>query len=143
MEVDVNKEVVEHIHYYLGAIRNKVRLAILFLLEKNENISFSELHEKLVFTRYIISKSILAYRLGVLSGANLIENEYSRKQKKLTRYRLTPIGKKILEIVKKWKQEKQKRYLNIDSLFKTFKLKNDIRNLGKVFSCRLYRYYFP
>lgn len=96
----------------MGAIRNKVRLAILFILEKNRNISFSELHEKPVFNGYIISKSILAYHLGVLPGANLIENEYSRKQKKLTRYRLTPIGKKILEIVKKWKQEKQKQYLN-------------------------------
>ena len=104
--MDVNREVVEHIHYYLGAIRNKVRLAILFILEKNENISFSELHEKLIFNGYIISKSMLAYHLGVLSGANLIENEYNRKQKKLTQYKLTPIGKKILEIVKKMETRK-------------------------------------
>lgn len=106
MKVDVNKEIVEHIHYYLGAIRNKVRLAILFILEKNENISFSELHEKLIFNGYIISKSMLAYHLGVLSGANLIENKYSRKQKKLTQYKLTPIGKKILEIIKKMETRK-------------------------------------
>ncbi len=100
-QVDVDKEVIDHINYYLGAIRNKVRLAIMFLLEKYGELAFSEIREKLVLNGYIISKPMLAYHLGVLSGARLIENRYSRKKKKLSQYKLSPIGKKVLEIAKK------------------------------------------
>ena len=98
---EIDKEVVEHIGYYLGAINNKYRLAIMMILEKNENISFTELHKKLVENGYILTKPQLAYHLGILSSARLISNKFNRRQKKLTQYKLTPIGRKVLEIAKK------------------------------------------
>ena len=101
MESEIEMEVLDHIGYYLGAMNNKYRLAIMLLLKKHEKLSFTEIHKKLIENGLILSKPQLAYHLGILSSAELITNRYQRKNKTLSEYKLSPIGKKVLEIAKK------------------------------------------
>ncbi|MGQ4892728.1 MAG: hypothetical protein ACP6IP_09625 [Candidatus Njordarchaeia archaeon] len=101
MENEIEMEVIDHIGYYLGALNNKYRLAIMLLLEKNKKLSFTEIHKKLVENGLILSKPQLAYHLGILTSARLVTNRYQRKNKTLTEYKLSQIGKKVLEIAKK------------------------------------------
>jgi DNA-binding transcriptional ArsR family regulator len=47
-----------------------------------------------------MDKAALAYHLGVLKHVGLVEMEYEKRSKKLTKYRITEEGKEILRKLK-------------------------------------------
>jgi len=77
-----------------SALDNEDRLRIIFTIFNEPDISFNDIAKKTG-----IDKSALAYHLGVLKRAGLVEMEYQKRGKKLTKYRITDEGKKILENV--------------------------------------------
>jgi DNA-binding transcriptional ArsR family regulator len=79
-----------------SALDNEDRLKILFTIFNEPDIAFNDISKKTD-----IDKSSLAYHLGVLKRAGLVEMEYQKRGKKLTKYRITEEGKKILEKVLK------------------------------------------
>ncbi|MBC7131342.1 winged helix-turn-helix transcriptional regulator [Candidatus Bathyarchaeota archaeon] len=78
-----------------SVLDNDYRLNILFTIANDPEISFNDIARKTG-----IEKSLLAYHLGVLKNIGLVEMEYSKRSKKLTKYRLTREGKDILEKLK-------------------------------------------
>ena len=73
---------------------NEDRLKILFTIFNEPDIAFNDMSKKTD-----IDKPSLAYHLGVLKRAGLVEMECQKRGKKLTKYRITDKGKKILENV--------------------------------------------
>jgi DNA-binding MarR family transcriptional regulator len=71
---------------------NESRLRIIFTIINEPDIAFNDIARKTG-----IDKPALAYHLGVLKRAGLVEMEYQKRSKKLTKYRVTDEGKKILE----------------------------------------------
>jgi DNA-binding transcriptional ArsR family regulator len=79
-----------------SALDNEDRLKILFTIFNEPDISFNDISKKTD-----IDRSALAYHLGVLKRAGLVEMECQKRGKKLTKYRITEEGKKILKKVLK------------------------------------------
>jgi len=77
-----------------SALDNEDRLKILFTIFNEPDISFNDISKKTD-----IDKSALAYHLGVLKREGLVEMECQKRGKKLTKYRITEEGKKILKKV--------------------------------------------
>ncbi|MEM3061663.1 MAG: winged helix-turn-helix domain-containing protein [Nitrososphaeria archaeon] len=78
-----------------SVLDNDYRLNILFTIANEPDISFNDIARKTG-----IEKGLLAYHLGVLKNVGLVEMEYSKRSKKLTKYKLTDEGKKIFEKLK-------------------------------------------
>ncbi|RLE67600.1 MAG: hypothetical protein DRJ34_04505 [Thermoprotei archaeon] len=74
-----------------GALDNKYRLKAILLIYRNPGISFNELARKIG-----IQRGLLAYHLGVLKAANLININPQREGRKLSHYYLTEEGEKLL-----------------------------------------------
>jgi tetratricopeptide (TPR) repeat protein len=75
-----------------SALDNEDRLRIIFTIFNEPDISFNDISKKTG-----IDKPALAYHLGVLKRAGLVEMVYQKRGKKLTKYRITDEGKRILE----------------------------------------------
>ena len=84
--------------YELGkaveGLNNKYRQEILLALTKVENLSFSEIRERIG-----ISRPLLANHLKKLSKTLLIEHFYEHEigNEKFSYYRISPFGKALLE----------------------------------------------
>ncbi|MEM0313263.1 MAG: winged helix-turn-helix domain-containing protein [Candidatus Bathyarchaeia archaeon] len=74
---------------------NDYRLNILFTVADEPELSFNDIARKTG-----IEKALLAYHIGVLKHVGLVEMEYQKRSRKLTKYKLTEEGKKILEKLK-------------------------------------------
>ncbi|MEM3601347.1 MAG: winged helix-turn-helix domain-containing protein [Candidatus Bathyarchaeia archaeon] len=74
---------------------NDYRLNILFTVAEEPDLSFNDIARKTG-----IEKALLAYHLGVLKHVGLVEMEYQKRSRKLTKYKLTEEGKEILEKLK-------------------------------------------
>lgn len=71
---------------------NELQLKAFLIVGENPGISFNELARKLK-----VEKGLLAYHLGVLKSANLLSMNPQREGKKLSHYRITEEGEKLLE----------------------------------------------
>ncbi|MEM3590866.1 MAG: winged helix-turn-helix domain-containing protein [Candidatus Bathyarchaeia archaeon] len=78
-----------------SVLDNDYRLNILFTIADEPDISFNDIARKTG-----IEKGLLAYHLGVLKHVGLVEIEYSKRSKKITKYKLTDEGKRVLEKLK-------------------------------------------
>ena len=85
-----NKKIKETLKI-LRALDNNTRLRILAVLLAEPNLSFNDIARK---TR--IERGALAYHLGVLRRAGLVELKYERRSKKITQYYLTEKAKDVL-----------------------------------------------
>jgi len=102
MKKDVQKlDIGKAISFYIRPLGNEIRLAIMFILNEKERLSFSEIHDELLKRGYIVTRAQLAYHLGLLRNSRLISNEFKREGQIFSRYKLTEIGKKILEGIEK------------------------------------------
>jgi DNA-binding transcriptional ArsR family regulator len=77
------------------ALDNDSRLKILYTILNEPDIAFNDIARKTE-----IDKPALAYHLGVLKNVGLVEMEYQKRSKKLTKYRVTEQGKEILKKLK-------------------------------------------
>ena len=66
-----------------------------------KNILVEVIHDELLKRGYIVTRAQLAYHLGLLRNSRLISNEFKREGQIFSRYKLTEIGKKILEGIEK------------------------------------------
>ncbi|MEM2380884.1 MAG: winged helix-turn-helix domain-containing protein [Candidatus Nezhaarchaeales archaeon] len=73
------------------ALDNDCRLNILITLSNKPNIAFNDLARETS-----IEKGLLAYHLGVLKDVGLVESEYKRRSKKISMFRLTAKGKRVI-----------------------------------------------
>jgi DNA-binding transcriptional ArsR family regulator len=78
-----------------SVLDNDSRLKILYTILQEPDIAFNDMASK---TR--MDKGSLAYHLGVLKHVGLVEMEYQKRSKKLTKYRITEEGKEILRELK-------------------------------------------
>ncbi|MGB9760654.1 MAG: transcriptional regulator [Brevinematia bacterium] len=77
------------------ALDNDSRLKILYTVLNEPDIAFNDIARKVG-----IDKPALAYHLGVLKCVGLVEMEYQKRSKKLTKYRVTEEGKETLKKLK-------------------------------------------
>lgn len=87
----MSEELLEKLMVY-RALDSDYRLLIISTLYNEPEISFNDLAR-----RTGIEKGLLAYHLGVLRKAGLIECEFVRRSKKTSKYRLTEKGLKAVE----------------------------------------------
>jgi len=85
-----NKKIKEMLKI-LRALDNDTRLKILAVLQAEPNLSFNDIARKTG-----IERGALAYHLGVLKRAGLVELKYERRSKKITQYRLTDKARDVL-----------------------------------------------
>jgi len=85
-----NKKIKEMLKI-LRALDNDTRLKILAVLQAEPNLSFNDIARKTG-----IERGALAYHLGVLKQAGLVELKYERRSKKITQYRLTDKARDVL-----------------------------------------------
>jgi DNA-binding transcriptional ArsR family regulator len=74
-----------------SALDNDSRLKILCTIFNEPDIAFNDIARKTE-----MDKPALAYHLGVLKNVGLVEMEYQKRSKKLTKYRVTKEGEEIL-----------------------------------------------
>lgn len=74
-----------------SALDNDSRLKILYTIFNEPDIAFNDIARKTE-----MDKPALAYHLGVLKNVGLVEMEYQKRSKKLTKYRVTKEGEEIL-----------------------------------------------
>jgi len=84
------EEIYERLMAY-RALDNPARLRAFILIERNPGIHFNELAR-----RVGVERGLLAYHLGVLHAAELVERTLERESKALSKYRLSRRGKRIL-----------------------------------------------
>jgi len=86
------------------ALDHDLRLKAYVAINEQPRLSFNELSRKLK-----IARGLMAYHLGVLKAANLINVNYVRRSKETSEYELTKEGKKTLkELSYKTKSRKAK-----------------------------------
>jgi DNA-binding HxlR family transcriptional regulator len=82
-----------------SALSDEKRIEILLTLynpnNPSEGKSFNELKKRLG-----LSSSVLAYHLKLLKNVNLVKNIIQRRSKSLSYYALTPLGLKIIKIMR-------------------------------------------
>ena len=78
-----------------SVLDNDSRLKILYTIFNEPDIAFNDIARKTE-----MDKAAFAYHLGVLKNVGLVEMEYQKRSKKLTKYRVTEEGKEILEKLK-------------------------------------------
>jgi len=83
-------QILSELRMYTG-LDNESRLRTYLALSETPGISFNELARKIR-----LAKGLLAYHLGVLKAAGLVEVTYDRMSKKTSRYYPTREGKKLL-----------------------------------------------
>ncbi|MCJ7425218.1 winged helix-turn-helix domain-containing protein [Candidatus Bathyarchaeota archaeon] len=76
-------------------IHDKNRLSILVTLFYEPNKAFNDLAREVG-----IYRQLLAHHIGILKDMNLVECEYEKRGRKLTKYRLTDTGVDILHELK-------------------------------------------
>ena len=74
------------------ALDNKVRLKALKAISEEPGMSFNSISRKAN-----VERGLLAYHLGVLKAAGLVDVRYRRTSKKTSEYNLTQLGKKHLQ----------------------------------------------
>jgi DNA-binding transcriptional ArsR family regulator len=83
-------QILSELRMYAG-LDSESRLRAYLALSETPGISFNDLARKIR-----LEKGLLAYHLGVLKAAGLVEMKYERMSKKTSRYYPTEEGKKIL-----------------------------------------------
>jgi len=83
-------EILSELRRYT-ALDNESRLQAYLTLCERPSIAFNELAR-----RVHVQKGLLAYHLGVLKAAGLVEVKYQRASKKTSEYYPTKEGKKLL-----------------------------------------------
>jgi DNA-binding MarR family transcriptional regulator len=83
-------QILSELRMYAG-LDNGSRLRAYLALSESPGIGFNELARKVC-----LEKGLLAYHLGVLKAAGLVEVRYERMSKKTSRYYPTREGKKLL-----------------------------------------------
>jgi DNA-binding transcriptional ArsR family regulator len=78
-----------------SVLDNDSRLKILYTIFNEPDIAFNDIARKTE-----MDKAALAYHLGVLKHVGLVEMEYQKRSRKLTKYRVTEEGKEILKKLK-------------------------------------------
>lgn len=74
------------------ALDNKVRLKALKAISEKPGMSFNS-----VSREANVERGLLAYHLGVLKAAGLVDVRYRRTSKKTSEYKLTQLGKEHLQ----------------------------------------------
>ena len=74
-----------------SVLDNDSRLKIIYTIFNEPDIAFNDIARKTE-----MDKAALAYHLGVLKHVKLVEMEYQKRSKKLTKYRVTKEGEEIL-----------------------------------------------
>jgi len=87
----MNNKKIKEMLKILRALDNDTRLKILAVLQAEPNLSFNDIARKTG-----IERGALAYHLGVLKRAGLVELKYERRSKKITQYRLTDKARDVL-----------------------------------------------
>lgn len=86
---DIEPQVLDQLRAYT-ALDNPIRLRAYLLIRDSPEIAFSVIARELV-----LETGLLAYHLGVLKAANLVEMNYSRSGREITRYRLAARGEEV------------------------------------------------
>lgn len=87
----MNNKKIKEMLKILRALDNDTRLKILAVLQAEPNLSFNDIARKTG-----IERGALAYHLGVLKQAGLVELKYERRSKKITQYSLTGKARDVL-----------------------------------------------
>ena len=84
-----DSEVIERLKAYT-ALDNPIRLRAFRLIHDSPGVPFNEI------ARHIrIESGLLAYHLGVLKAAGVVEVAYAREGRQVTSYRLDGIGQEL------------------------------------------------
>lgn len=86
------------------ALDNEVRLKALKAIADNPGISFNRISRKVE-----VERGLLAYHLGVLKAAGVVDANYGRRSKETSRYELTQMGKERLQELFPPKAEPKKK----------------------------------
>ncbi len=86
---DVDQELLALLRSYT-ALDNPVRLKAYLLIRTSPEIAFHTVRKALG-----VESGLLAYHLGVLKAANIVEMTYSRSGREITKYRLSERGKEL------------------------------------------------
>lgn len=95
METKLEEPSVERAHQRLmmyTALDNRLRLRSFFLIAKNAGISFNQIHKRLK-----VERGHLAYHLGILKVAGLVNLTLERRGKSTSSYSLTDRGKEMYD----------------------------------------------
>jgi len=89
---------------YLNIVANKIRLSILYLLNKiNDKLNFNQIANKLK-----IERNKLAYHISLLKRNHFIDNSTNfdeKTGKAFSYYSITEKGKNIIEIINKMTED--------------------------------------
>ena len=86
---DIGTQVLEQLRAYT-ALDNPIRRRTYLLVRDSLGIAFSDIAKELG-----LESGLLAYHLGVLKSANLVEVTYARTGREITRYRLSARGEEL------------------------------------------------
>jgi predicted transcriptional regulator len=96
------QEVREKLMAY-RALDNPYRLKAFSEIARNPGIYFNDLAKRIG-----IERGLLAYHVGVLHAAELIERTLERSSKKISKYKITEKGEKVLRELSRGKKSKNK-----------------------------------
>ena len=87
----VDPKVLDQLRAY-RALDNPIRIQAFALIQKNPNSSFSELARGLS-----LQSGLVAYHIGVLKAAGLVDVRYARRGMETSEYSLTERGSEIFQ----------------------------------------------
>ena len=74
------------------ALDNEIRLKALAVIHERPGISFNEISRKVK-----VERGLLAYHLGVLKAAGIVNVDYERTSKQTSKYEATDEGRKLIQ----------------------------------------------
>ena len=86
---DTDPEVIDHLRAYT-ALDNPIRLRAFRLIHESPRVPFNE-----IARRIRIESGLLAYHMGVLKAARVVDVTYERDGRQVTSYRLSAKGEEL------------------------------------------------
>src|SRR3989442_3501524 len=87
---DTDPEVIDHLRAYT-ALDNPIRLRAFRLIHESPRVPFNE-----IARRIRIESGLLAYHMGVLKAAGVVDVTYERDARQVTSYRLSAKGDELV-----------------------------------------------